>query len=134
MLNYITIGANDLQRSGRFYAAILVPLGYGMTEFPTGIEFAPPNPAAAGTVYVTRPFDGAEATAGNGAMAAFQAPTRELVRTLHAAALAAGGTDEGGPGLRPQYSEHFFVGYLRDPVGNKLALFCADPAEATHPA
>ncbi len=130
MLNYITIGANNLERSGRFYAAILVPLGYTTNEFPTGIEFAPAQPNGAGTVYVTRPFDGAEATVGNGSMAAFQAPTRALVRSLHAAALAAGGTDDGAPGLRPQYSEHFFVGYLRDPVGNKVALFCADPAES----
>ena len=134
MLNYITIGANDLQRSGRFYAALLVPLGYAMNERPTGIEFAPPSApgqdSGAGTIYVTRPFDGAEATAGNGSMAAFQAPTRDMVRTLHAASLAAGGTDEGEPGLRPEYSEHFFVGYLRDPVGNKVALFCANPAES----
>lgn len=134
MLNYITIGANNLERSGRFYAALLVPLGYTTTEFPTGIEFAPTPPTGAGTVYVTRPFDGAEATVGNGSMAAFQAPTRALVRTLHAAALVAGGTDDGAPGLRPQYSEHFFVGYLRDPVGNKVALFCSDPAEATRDA
>ena len=134
MLNYITIGANDLQRSARFYAAILVPLGYTMNDFPTGIEFAPALPSGAGTIYVTKPFDGAQATVGNGSMASFQVPTRALVRSLHAAGLAAGGTDEGAPGLRAQYSAHFFVGYLRDPVGNKLALFCADPAESAHDA
>lgn len=132
MLNYITIGANDLQRSTGFYAAILVPLGYTMNQFPSGTEFA--LPGGAGTIYVTQPFDGAPATVGNGSMAAFQAPTRALVRTLHAAGLAAGGTDEGAPGLRPEYSEHFFVGYLRDPVGNKVALFCADPAESAQTA
>jgi hypothetical protein len=53
-----------------------------------------------------------------------------MVRDLHAAGLAAGGTDEGAPGVRAEYSPHFFVGYLRDPVGNKVALFCSDPAEA----
>jgi catechol 2,3-dioxygenase-like lactoylglutathione lyase family enzyme len=133
MLDYITVGANDLARSARFYEAVLVPLGYAMTEHPEGIEFAPPGNAP-GTIYVTKPFDGRSATAGNGAMAAFQSPTQALVRTLHEAGLAAGGTNEGPPGFRPQYSPHFYVAYLRDPVGNKLALFCNNPAEGTRPA
>ena len=41
----------------------------------------------------------------------------------------AGGADEGAPGFRDDYSAHFYVGYLRDPLGNKIAIFCADPAE-----
>lgn len=134
MLNYLTIGADDVRHSGRFYAAVLVPLGYAMTEHPDGIEFAPPPGNAAAVIYVRHPFDGGAATPGNGAMAAFQAPTQAMVRALHAAGLAAGGTDEGAPGFRAQYSAHFYVAYLRDPVGNKLALFCNNPAEGTRPA
>ena len=134
MLNYLTIGANDLNLSGRFYQAVLVPLGYTKSESADGIEFAPPPGTAAGTIYVVKPFDGRPATPANGAMAAFQSPTQALVRALHAAGLAAGGTDEGPPGFRPQYSTNFFVAYLRDPVGNKLALFCNNPAEGTRPA
>ena len=137
MLSYITIGADDVQRSGRFYAAVLVPLGYVMTETSEGIEFAAPEvpgradgPATVpATVYVKKPFDGRAATVGNGCMIAFRAATHAMVRSLHAAGVAAGGSDEGAPGFRDDYSEHFYVGYLRDPLGNKLAIFCSDPAE-----
>jgi len=135
MLSYMTIGANDIRASGRFYAAVLTQLGYEMKETPNGIEFTARavsgrtcDPAA---VYVKKPYDGKIATAGNGSMAAFQAETHESVRNLHAAGLEAGGSDEGAPGFRDEYSAHFYVGYLRDPVGNKLAIFCANPAEGT---
>ncbi|MEQ8393627.1 VOC family protein [Thalassobaculum sp.] len=135
MLSYITVGANDVPRSGRFYAAILIPLGYEKKEGAEGIEFTAPDvpgrsngPAA---VYVKKPYDGKEATVGNGSMTAFQAVTHEMVRNIHAAGLEAGGSDEGAPGFRDEYSDHFYVGYLRDPLGNKVAIFCSNPAEGT---
>ena len=137
MLGYITIGANDVPRSGRFYAAILVPLGYESRETAHGVEFTTPdqpgraNPAS---VYVKQPFDGKPATVGNGNMAAFQANTHAIVRAAHAAGLAAGGADEGAPGFRADYSAHFYVAYLRDPLGNKVAVYCANPAEGTRGA
>ncbi|MEC8196864.1 MAG: VOC family protein, partial [Pseudomonadota bacterium] len=43
--------------------------------------------------------------------------------------LAAGGTDEGSPGFRPDYGPHFYVSYLRDPDGNKIAIYSSDPNE-----
>jgi len=132
MLSYITIGANDVPRSGRFYTAILTPLGYEKKEAADGIEFTSRDRVnGPGAVYVKKPYDGKEATVGNGSMTAFQARTHEMVRNLHAAGLQAGGSDEGAPGFRDDYSDHFYVGYLRDPVGNKVAIFCADPAEGT---
>ena len=75
------------------------------------------------------PFDGRPATAGNGSMVAFEASNQAQVRALHAAALAAGGTDEGAPGFRAAYGPRFYVGYLRDPQGNKIALFSSNPDE-----
>lgn len=135
MLSYVTIGANDVQRSGRFYAAILTPLGYGTEVSAEGVAFtlgtATDQAGGFGALYVKRPFDGQDASAGNGAMLAFQARTQALVRTIHAAGLAAGGSDEGAPGYRADYSPGFYVGYLRDPVGNKVAIFCSDPAEGS---
>ena len=134
MLSYIRVGANDIPLSGRFYTAILTPLGYQMKEVPKGFEFTFPDlpdgsrgPAA---VYVGKPYDGKEATVGNGSMTAFQAETHEMVRNLHAAGLQAGGSDEGAPGFRAEYGDRFYVGYLRDPLGNKVAIFSVNPAEA----
>lgn len=62
-------------------------------------------------------------------MIAFEARGQKQVRELHSAALAAGGFDEGRPGFRASYGPHFYVGYLRDPKGNKIALFSSDPDE-----
>lgn len=127
MLGYVTIGADDIERSGRFYDALLLPLGYerqvgeGYVQYAlTGVADRDNGP---GTVYVMKPFDGAPATPGNGMMPAFRAADDVRVRELHAAGIAAGGSDEGAPGVRDYYSANFYVGYLRDPVGNKVALF-----------
>src|SRR3546814_15290666 len=131
MLSYMTIGADDVPRSGRFYAAILVPLGYEMTETAEGIEFTVPEgpgrPDGSATLYVKKPFDGKAATVGNGSMAAFRAETHALVRSLHAASLAAGGPDEGAPGFRDAYRQPFYVGITRDPPGTTPAILRADP-------
>lgn len=120
MLSYITIGANDIQRSESFYSSILCPLGYERKEERGAVVYClGPN-----TIYVKIPYDGREATVGNGSMLAFKAATQKLVRDLHAAGRQAGGFDEGAPGFRDDYSAQFYVGYLRDDVGNKVALFC----------
>ena len=127
MLSYVTIGANDVRRSERFYTAILCPLGYERTLVPGGAEYSRPDGKS--TIYVRHAFDGRPATPGNGSMLAFKAATQQHVRELHAAGRDAGGSDEGAPGFRDEYGEHFYVAYLRDDVGNKIALFCNDPSE-----
>jgi hypothetical protein len=133
MPGYIMVGANDVARSGRFYTAILSPLGYKKKEALDGVEFTSPDvPGWAngpGAVYVKKPYDGKEATVGNGSMTAFQVETHKMVRDIHAAGLEASGSDEGTPGFRDEYSDQFYVGYLRDPLGNKVAVFCTNPAE-----
>lgn len=133
MIAYITIGTNDMTRARAFYTAFLPALGYDFSEGSDGLSFALPVPEGevptAPDVYVKHPFDGATASAGNGMMVAFQADTQAQVRALHAAAVAAGGTDDGAPGFRAAYSAGFYVGYLRDPQGNKIALFSSNPDE-----
>jgi catechol 2,3-dioxygenase-like lactoylglutathione lyase family enzyme len=128
MLSYLSIGANDPAASGRFYEAILLPLGYMRDESGESIRFSLPVVAdrdnGPGTIWIQRPFDRMPATPGNGMMPAFRTSGPEIVQSLHAAGLAAGGSDEGGPGTRSYYSEDFYVAYLRDPAGNKLAVFC----------
>jgi len=78
---------------------------------------------------VVRPLDGAAAGAGNGVTVAFAAPTRAAVDAFHAAALAAGASDEGAPGLRPHYHPNYYGAYVRDPDGNKLCAVCHSPPD-----
>ena len=133
MIAYVTVGATDIPRAKRFYSAILPALGYSLSEGPEGLSYAlPVEPGQAPVLpdfYVKPPFDRGPASAGNGAMVAFEARAQQQVRTLHAAALAAGGSDEGAPGFRASYGPRFYVGYLRDPDGNKIALFSCNPDE-----
>ena len=133
MIAYITVGSNDIALARRFYSAFLPALGYGMEEGPEGLSFAlpvePGETPVSPEFYVKPPFDGRPATTGNGVMVAFEARSQQQVRDLHAAALAAGGANEGAPGFRPSYGAKFFVSYLRDPQGNKIALFSSNPDE-----
>lgn len=134
MIAYVTVGVDDIAAAKRFYQAILPVLGYGLIEDHRGLSYALPVPDGQHAVfpdfYVKPTFDGRPASAGNGNMVAFEACSQAKVRALHAAGLKAGGTDEGRPGFRAAYGPNFFVSYLRDPQGNKIAIFSSNPAEA----
>ena len=133
MIAYVTVGADDIAAAKRFYDSVLLALGFGVTEGPEGLSYV--LPMAGGQTpllpdfYVKPTFDGRPATPGNGTMVAFEAQTQAQVRALHAAGLAAGGSDEGAPGFRAAYGPRFYVAYLRDPQGNKLAIFSSNPNE-----
>ena len=133
MIAYITIGVDDIECAEQFYSAFLLNLGYRLERIHGDLSYAlpqkPDSSASSPELYVKRPFDGRPASVGNGTMLAFDARSQQQVRALHAAALAAGGSNEGDPGFRDAYGAHFFVGYLRDPQGNKIALFSNDPNE-----
>lgn len=133
MIAYVTVGADDIALAKRFYAAFLPELGYGLDEGPEGLSFVLPLPLGQSPFqpdfYVKPTFNGNPASAGNGTMVAFEADSQSQVRALHAAALAAGGSNEGQPGFRAAYGPNFYVGYLRDPQGNKIALFSSNPNE-----
>mgnify|MGYP005994561329 CR=1 FL=1 len=131
MIAYVTVGADDIDQAKRFYSAFLPALGYQLDQGPEGLSYA--LPVADGLrptlpdFYVKPTFDGRPASAGNGSMVAFEAANQAQVRDLHAASLAAGGHDEGQPGFRASYGPNFYVSYLRDPQGNKIALFSCNP-------
>ena len=133
MIAYVTVGADDIARAKRFYSAFLPALDYELKEGLEGLSYALPVPPGQSAVlpdfYVKPTFDGRPASAGNGVMIAFEARNQKQVRDLHSAALVAGGSDEGQPGFRDSYGPHFYVGYLRDPQGNKIALFSSNPDE-----
>jgi catechol 2,3-dioxygenase-like lactoylglutathione lyase family enzyme len=122
MIGYVTLGTNDLPRAAAFYDELLALLGGArMMQEDNFVGWSGGNEAAAGLA-VTRPFDGAAATVGNGTMVALAAESPAQCDAVHAKALALGGSDEGAPGARDMPG--FYAGYFRDLDGNKLNVFC----------
>ena len=122
MFGHVTVGSNDFERSGAFYDAVMATLGHRR-----GLErdgFISYGDGSGSRFFVMRPFDGKPASVGNGTHVAFIAPSRTAVDAFHTAALGAGGTDEGAPGLRPHYHAAYYGAYVRDPDGNKLQAVC----------
>lgn len=131
MISYATLGTQDPRRAATFFDAVLAPLGlqqsYANEDM---VGYKPGEPAGAESIlWVCKPFDGRPATVGNGSMLSFAARSRAQVRAVHAAALAAGGQDEGAPGLREIYGPHIYLAYFRDLDGNKLAVICRAEGE-----
>lgn len=132
MISHVFLGISDFERAYAFYAPLAAELGLSL-------KFCDPNKPWAAWMLPTAPrpllvigapFDGQPSQAGNGQMLALLANDREGVRNAYAVALAHGGTDEGPPGLRPQYHADFYGAYFRDPDGNKLCVCCHE-AEAS---
>ena len=125
MIGYVTLGTNDLARGATFYDAIAAEMGTGRM-FDTENFIAWGEQGGAPGIGLTKPFNGAPATVGNGVMVAFEAKDRAQVDRIHAVALAHGGTCEGAPGLRGEADENgvgFYAAYFRDLDGNKLNAF-----------
>ena len=128
MIGYVTLGTNDLERAAKFYDPIAAEMGVGrMMEFDSFIAWGQAGGGAG--IAATKPFDGKEASVGNGTMVALQAKDRDQVKRLYDIALANGGSDEGEPGPRGEPDENvmvFYAAYFRDPDGNKLNAFVMD--------
>ncbi|MBT5432937.1 MAG: VOC family protein [Rhodospirillaceae bacterium] len=125
MYSHITLGTNDLDKATEFYDATLKTLGFArtLTMLEHGlVAYGPPRQPA--QLFICLPYDGKAATVGNGTHVALLAPDRRSVDAFHAAVLAAGGADEGAPGPRPDYHEHYYGAYVRDLDGNKLQACC----------
>ena len=126
MFSYVSLGTSDLARAITFFDAVMGALGHrridGYDSDATSAAWGVDDPGP--HLWITEPFDGQPATVGNGTMVSFLAATRAAVDAFHTAAMANGGADEGGPGLRPQYGPHFYAAYVRDPDGNKLNAVC----------
>jgi catechol 2,3-dioxygenase-like lactoylglutathione lyase family enzyme len=120
MFSHVTIGTTDLVRATAFYDAVLAPLGIERRPGRHENWASWQRPGEVPVLWVGRPINKLPATWGNGWMIALTAPSRAAVDAAHAAALAAGGYDEGGPGLRASYAPDYYGAYVRDPDGNKL--------------
>ena len=129
MISHLFIGVTDFERALRFYSAVMADLGlqlkFSEPSKPWAGWVAPAHPRP--LLLIGHPYDGQPHDPGNGQMTALLAPSRGAVDQAHATALEHGATDEGAPGLRPEYHPNYYGAYLRDPDGNKLCICCHDP-------
>jgi catechol 2,3-dioxygenase-like lactoylglutathione lyase family enzyme len=120
MLDHVIIGVADLERSKAFYDGALEPLGYKRAmEYPGGVGYASPTGAWDFWLRVSESVAPIHV--------AFHCDERGPVDAFHAAALAAGGSDNGGPGLRPHYHENYYGAFVLDPDGHNIEAVCHEP-------
>ncbi len=119
MFSHVMVGANDIDASRKFYDAVLGAIGYaaGVTDEKGRIFYLSPT----GVFAVTKPINGASATAANGGTIGFAVKDPASVDAWHAAGVANGGTSiEDPPGVRDGGFGKMYLAYVRDPSGNKL--------------
>ena len=119
MFDHVKFGVRDFARSREFYVAALAPIG--VTEIadwpPDGAELWQPGGSTSLCLYQTT-----ETPAH--LHIAFVAEHRDQVDAFHRAALAAGGQDNGAPGIRPQYSGRYYAAFVLDPDGHNIEVVC----------
>ena len=133
MLHHVSVGVRDVERAARFYDSVLGTLGYKrvMEFLPYGVGYGDSAPE----FWVQLPHDRNPASTGNGVHIGFKAKSKPMIVSFHRAALAAGGTDEGAAGPRPDYGPDYFGAFVRDLDGNKLeAVLWREPAVAAKKA
>jgi len=118
MLHHVSIGVADVERAALFYDAVLKKLGFKrvMEVMPYGIAYGLKMPQ----FWVQLPHDQSTPSSGNGTHIAFDANSKAAVNAFHAAAVSAGGRDEGAPGPRPEYTPAYYGAFVRDLDGNKI--------------
>lgn len=124
MLDHIGLDVTDIARSRAFYERALAPLGYALVQViedggTTVVMFGVGGEIDFVIADKDRP--------GEANHIAFRAQTRAQVDAFHAAALAAGGRDHGGPGLRPGYGETYYAAFVFDPDGFNVEVVCHAP-------
>jgi catechol 2,3-dioxygenase-like lactoylglutathione lyase family enzyme len=123
MIDHLSLGVSDLARSGVFYDAVLATLGYArVLTHPRALGWGPPG-ARDEPFAILAAGERARAP-GEGCHVAFRAPDRRAVDSFHAVALQHGASDEGGPGLRPQYGPGYYAAFVCDRDGYRLEVVC----------
>lgn len=124
MLHHISLGVADIERAAAFYDACLAPLGYvrvweDLTPGDDDQAVGYGSPGGGDKLAIKLRPKG-QRPPGPGFHLAFAAPDRQAVAAFHAAALAHGGTDNGGPGLRAHYGPSYFAAFVVDPDGHHI--------------
>jgi catechol 2,3-dioxygenase-like lactoylglutathione lyase family enzyme len=118
MLDHVTLSVSNFRASHAFYSAALAPLGIA-SLFGDGQHFAGFGVAPKAFFWI-----GASLSPITGAHIALATPNRAMVDAFHAAALAAGGRDNGKPGLRPHYDMDYYAAFALDPDGHNIEAVC----------
>jgi catechol 2,3-dioxygenase-like lactoylglutathione lyase family enzyme len=124
MFDHVSIGVRDIAKAKRFYDAALQPLGYEcLSQGESSLGYG--RGAVAFWISVTeRPVP---PDPKSGLHFCLSAPTRQSVDSFHAAALKAGGRDNGAPGIRADYDANYYAAFVLDPDGYRLEAYCAKP-------
>jgi catechol 2,3-dioxygenase-like lactoylglutathione lyase family enzyme len=117
MIDHVAFYVSDLERSRRFYEQALAPIGYGVAFELEGMVAW----GAGGYPRFAVRVGKEPSTSGH---VAFTVEERATVDAFHAAALAAGGTDNGAPGLREHYHPTYYAAFVGDPDGNNVEVVC----------
>lgn len=128
MIDHVGIAVADTKRSKAFYDAALAPIGISMImEVPGSLTES--GGTACGYGKAGKPFFwfGDKEKVGKGFHIAFAVDKRKLVDAFFKAALAAGGKDNGAPGLRTHYHSNYYGAFVHDPDGHKVEVVCHLP-------
>ncbi|GAM98373.1 lactoylglutathione lyase and related lyases [alpha proteobacterium U9-1i] len=120
MLNHISIGVRDIARTKDFYDAALKPLGYSCLDESEGSLGYGADAVVLWIGETTKPVP---ADSKSNLHFCFDAPSKKAVDAFHTAALAAGGKDNGPPGIRKDYSPGYYAAFVIDPDGYRLEAF-----------
>ena len=124
MLNHVSVGVADLSKSRRFYDAALKPLGYKcLFEGAEYLGYGTSTPE----FWVLAVKHPVPANNESGLHFCFDAPRRADVNAFHQAAIGAGGRDNGQPGVRKDYGDDYYAGFVTDPDGYRLEAYTASP-------
>ncbi len=117
ILNHVSIGTLNYQRSTAFYDKVLATLGaVRVLEHDGAVAYGNKFPE----FWIGKPLDGTTAHPGNGVHFSFNADSKEEVDSFHRVALENGGRDNGAPGPRPIYGDPYYGCFIIDPDGNKI--------------
>ena len=132
MLHHLSFGVADIARSAAFYDGVLGALGFvrvwGDLEGGANDQAVGYGRAGGGDKFAIKQRTGAPIVVPAGFHLAFAAPDREAVDRFHAAALRLGGSDNGGPGLRPHYAVDYYAAFVIDPDGYRIEAVLNGPA------
>jgi catechol 2,3-dioxygenase-like lactoylglutathione lyase family enzyme len=127
MIDHVGLAVSSIERSKAFYSNALKPLGIGVVMEVSAEQTGGDSHAGLGKDNKAFFWIGTGSRSKGGAHVAFTAQTRAEVDLFYRAALAAGGRDNGAPGPRPHYHEHYYGAFVLDPDGANIEAVCHKP-------